>query len=36
MKTIAMVLASFFLITAAMADDSCNVQATGKNLHAPL
>jgi psiF repeat len=33
MKTIAMVLASFFLITAAMADDSCNVQATGKNLH---
>ena len=34
MKTIAMILASFCLVsTAAMADDSCKVQATGKNLH---
>jgi hypothetical protein len=33
MKTIAMVLASFSLVTTAMADDSCKVQATGKNLH---
>jgi hypothetical protein len=33
MKTIAMVLASFSLVTTAMADDSRKVQATGKNLH---
>jgi hypothetical protein len=33
MKTIAIVLGSLFLVTAAMADDSCKVQATGKNLH---
>ena len=34
MKTIAIVLASFFCVaTAALADDSCQVQATGKNLH---
>jgi hypothetical protein len=33
MKTIAIVLASFCLVSAAAADDSCSVQATGKNLH---
>ena len=34
MKTIAIVLGSLCLIaTAAMADDSCKMQATGKNLH---
>jgi hypothetical protein len=34
MKTFAGILVSFcFLATAAMADDSCQVQATGKNLH---
>jgi hypothetical protein len=33
MKTIAIVIASFWVVTAAMADDSCKVQATGKNLH---
>jgi hypothetical protein len=33
MKTIALVLASFCLVSAAMADDSCAVQATGKSLH---
>ena len=33
MKAIAIVLASFCLVTAAAADDSCAVQATGKNLH---
>jgi len=33
MKTIAIVLASFWVVTAAMADDSCQVQATAKNLH---
>jgi len=33
MKTTAVILASFCLVTAAMADDSCAVQATGKNLH---
>ncbi len=34
MKTIVIVLASFcFVATAAMADDSCKVQAAGKNLH---
>jgi len=33
MKTIAIVLASFCLVGAAVADDSCAVQATGKNLH---
>jgi len=33
MKTIAIVLATFFLAGAAMADDSCAVQATAKNLH---
>ena len=33
MKTIAIVIASFWVVTAAMADDSCKVQATGKSLH---
>jgi hypothetical protein len=33
MKTIAIVVASFWVVTAATADDSCKVQATGKNLH---
>jgi hypothetical protein len=33
MKTIAIVLASFCVVGAAMADDSCAVQATGKSLH---
>jgi hypothetical protein len=33
MKTIAIVAASFWLAGAAMADDSCAVQATGKSLH---
>ena len=34
MKTVAIALVSFcFVATAAMADDSCKVQATGKNLH---
>ena len=33
MKTIAIVLGSFLVVGAAMADDSCAVQATGKNLH---
>jgi hypothetical protein len=33
MKTIAIVIASFWVVTAAMADDSCQVQATAKNLH---
>jgi hypothetical protein len=36
MKTLAIIgafVASFWVVTAAMADDSCKVQATGKNLH---
>jgi hypothetical protein len=33
MKTIAIVLASFCLVSAAAADDSCKVQAGAKNLH---
>jgi len=33
MKTIAIILASFFMVTAALADDSCKVQAGAKNLH---
>jgi hypothetical protein len=33
MKTIAIVAASLWVATAAMAADSCKVQATGKNLH---
>jgi hypothetical protein len=34
MKTLAIVVASFCLVTtAAFADDSCAVQAAGKNLH---
>ena len=34
MKTVAFVLVSFcFVATPALADDSCKVQATGKNLH---
>jgi hypothetical protein len=33
MKTVAIVLASFWVVTAAVADDSCKVQATAKNLH---
>ncbi|HEX4411062.1 MAG TPA: hypothetical protein VH206_20010 [Xanthobacteraceae bacterium] len=32
MKTIALVLASFTLVSTAFADDSCAVQATGKKL----
>ena len=33
MKSIALVFASFCFVTAALADDSCKVQASGKNLH---
>jgi hypothetical protein len=33
MKTIAIILASFCLVTTALADDSCKMQASGKNLH---
>jgi hypothetical protein len=33
MRTIAIIAASFCLAGAAFADDSCAVQATGKNLH---
>ncbi len=33
MKTIAIVLATFCVASAAMAEDSCAVQATAKNLH---
>ena len=34
MKTIAIIATSFCLVAgAAIADDSCKVQATGKNLH---
>jgi hypothetical protein len=33
MRTIALVFASFCFTTAAFAQDSCKVQATGKNLH---
>ena len=34
MKTLAIVVASLcFIATAAMAEDSCAVQATGKSLH---
>jgi len=36
MKTLAIIVAfvaSSWLVTAAMADDSCAVQATGKSLH---
>jgi hypothetical protein len=34
MKTCALFAAAFCLIgTAALADDSCKIQATGKNLH---
>ena len=33
MKTIAIVLATFWVAGAAMANDSCTVQATAKNLH---
>ena len=33
MKTIAIVLASICVVSAAMAEDSCAVQATGKSLH---
>lgn len=33
MRTLALVLASAWIVTAAMADDSCPVQATAKNLH---
>lgn len=33
MKTLAVLLASFSFVTVAMADDSCAIQATGKNLH---
>ena len=33
MKTLAIIVASFWLVTAAAADDSCAIQATGKSLH---
>ena len=33
MRTIALVFASFCLVTTALAEDSCKIQATGKNLH---
>jgi hypothetical protein len=33
MKTIAIVAASLWVVTAAVAADSCKVQATGKKLH---
>ena len=33
MKTLAIIVASFCVVTAAMAEDSCAVQATGKSLH---
>ena len=33
MRMIAIIAASFWLAGAAFADDSCAVQATGKNLH---
>jgi hypothetical protein len=33
MKTLAIIVASFWVVTAAAADDSCAVQATGKSLH---
>jgi len=33
MKTLAIIVASFWIVTAAMADDSCAIQATGKSLH---
>lgn len=33
MKTIAIVAASLWIATAAMAAESCKVQATGKHLH---
>jgi hypothetical protein len=33
MRTIALVFALFCFVTAAFAEDSCKVQATGKNLH---
>jgi hypothetical protein len=32
MKTIAIIVASFFVVTAAMADDTCQVQAMAKKL----
>ena len=32
MKTIAIVFASICFVTAAFAEDSCKIQATGKNL----
>jgi hypothetical protein len=32
MKTIALIFASFCFVSAAAADDSCAVQATGKKL----
>jgi hypothetical protein len=33
MKTFAIIAASLFIATGAMAADSCKVQATGKHLH---
>jgi hypothetical protein len=33
MRTIALLFVSFCFVTAAFAEDSCKVQATGKNLH---
>jgi hypothetical protein len=33
MKSIAIVFASFCLVSTAFAQDNCKAQATGKNLH---
>jgi hypothetical protein len=33
MRTIAIVVASLWVVTAAVADDSCKIQAGAKNLH---
>ena len=35
MKTLAIIVASFWVVAAAMADDSCAVQATGRACTAP-
>ena len=35
MRTLAIVVASFWVVTAAMADDSCAVQATGMTGSGP-
>ncbi len=33
MKHIAIIIASFWMVTAALADDTCKAQAGAKNLH---